>query len=660
VSGASGSATVGGGAPRPVVVGTSGHIDHGKTALVKRLTGIDTDRLPEEKARGISIELGFAHMRLPGGRQISFVDVPGHERFVKTMLAGAGGIEAVLFVVAADEGVMPQTREHLDIVHFLGVGRGVVALTKSDLVEPDLALLVEEEVRELIRGTSLSGAPLVACSARTGAGLDRLVAALDAVLDRALDAEGAALAGAPFRLPVDRVFSMPGFGTVVTGTPRAGSVAAGDRVVLLPSGKEARVRRVQVHGEDVERARAGERTALALHGVDREEAARGDVVAAPGALVVSHMLDVRLHAAPRLAHPVRNRDRVRYHHGTREVLGRLVLLDREDLAPGESALAQLRLEGPEACLARDRFVLRSYSPQVVIGGGIVLDPAPPKHRRFREGELSALAVRERGDPREVVLDRLARAGARGATRAELAAAAALAPADAAPAVQALVADGRARVVGADRVVLAAALDDVAARLREALRAFHAASPLRIGPNKEDLKGRLAEVAPGDVLEEALRALSAAGEVVLHRDKVRLAAAGEPLAGAGRDLAARVEARLLEARFTPPDAAALAEQAGVPRPALRDLLETLVDLGVLVKVTPEIVYHRALLDEAAEGVRATLAARGELGVADLKERLGVSRKYAVPLLEHLDRLGVTRRSGDLRVAGPRLHGTPRPE
>ncbi len=634
---------------RPVVVGTSGHIDHGKTALVTRLTGIDTDRLPEEKARGISIELGFAHMRLPSGRPISFVDVPGHERFVKTMLAGAGGIEAVVLVVAADEGVMPQTREHLDIVHFLGVARGVVALTKSDLVEPDLLALVEEEARDLLRGTTIEGAPIVACSARTGDGLERLVATLDDVLGRA----GEAPPEGPFRLPVDRVFSMPGFGTVVTGTLRAGEVAVGDRVAILPSGREARVRKAQVHGEDVERARAGERTALALHGVDRDEVERGDIVAAPGALPVSHMLDVRFAASPRLPRPLANRARIRYHQGTREILGRMVLLDREELGPGESALVQLRLESPEAGLAGDRFVLRSYSPQVVIGGGAILDPAPRKRRRFREEDIEALAVRERGEPAEVVRDALARAGPRGLARSAIPGETSLAREEAEAAVAALVASGAARAVGAERVVDASAFESLVGRLRDALGAFHVAFPYRYGLPKEELKAKAAPGVPGEVAEAALAVLRESGEALVLREKVRAGSSGATLTGPARDAAERVEAIFVRERFAPPALSAVEEEARLPKGAVHDLTETLVDLGVLVKVTPDFAYHRDFLAEAAREIRAVLRERGELGIADLKERLGVSRKYAVPLLEHFDRLGLTRRKGDVRVAGPRF-------
>ncbi|MFN0149897.1 MAG: selenocysteine-specific translation elongation factor [bacterium] len=635
---------------RPVVVGTSGHIDHGKTALVRRLTGTDTDRLPEEKARGISIELGFAHATLPSGRPVSFVDVPGHERFVKTMLAGAGGIEAVLFVIAADEGVMPQTREHLDIVHFLGVERGVIALNKCDLVESDLRELVLEDVKDSLAGTTLAGAPLVFCSAVTGEGIDALVAALDDVL---ADADAQSRVGGSVRLPVDRVFSMPGFGTVVTGTLRSGAVAVGDRLELLPQRRDVRVRKVQTHGRDVERAIAGERTALALHGVDLAEVARGDVVAAPGAIVTSLMIDARLTASPRTTKPIANRARIRYHQGTREILGRVVLLDRDELTPGESAFAQLRLEEPEACLAGDRFVLRSYSPQVVIAGGVVLDPAPGKRRRFREDDVAELAIKERGEPSEVVLDILLRAGLRGERRSQLAAGAGLDPDAARGALEALFADHRARQIGADRVVAESAFDQMRARIVEVLGEFHRASPLRYGIAKEELKARACPGAPGEIAEEALRALRDASLVILLREKVRLASLGEALTTTQSAAAERVESILLRERFAPPALAAIDKEAGFSKEDSRDILDTLVDIGRIVKVTPELAFHRTLIDEAGAEVAAIVAARGELAVADLKEQLGVSRKYAVPLLEHFDRLGLTRRQGDGRVAGPRL-------
>ena len=387
---------------RLAVIGTAGHIDHGKTALVRRLTGVDTDRLPEEKQRGISIDLGFAPLVTPAGIRAGIVDVPGHERFVKNMLAGVGGIDLVLLVIASDEGVMPQTREHLAIVKLLGVSRGIVVLTKSDLTEPDWRSLVARDVKALLAGTALADAPVVEFSATTGAGRDQLLAEIDRQLTaHPLTRE----ADAPARLPVDRVFTMEGFGTVVTGTLWRGSIANGDTLDLLPQGKSVRVRRVQVHGATVERAFAGQRTALAIHGVEKADVARGDWLTAPGSLRPSHLLDVRFELLPDVPKAWPHHSRVRFHLGASELLGRLVLLEGESVAPGGTALAQLRLEKPAVAARGDRFVVRSYSPSRTIGGGSVIEPIATRRHR-REAGLDTLAVHESGSLEARLLERL--------------------------------------------------------------------------------------------------------------------------------------------------------------------------------------------------------------------------------------------------------------
>ncbi|MBI4391738.1 MAG: selenocysteine-specific translation elongation factor, partial [candidate division NC10 bacterium] len=363
-----------------IIVGTAGHIDHGKTSLVKALTGIDTDRLKEEKERGISIELGFAHLTLPDGLRLGIVDVPGHERFVKTMLAGVGGIDLVILVIAADEGIMPQTREHLHICRLLQIPRGLVALTKRDLVDADWLELVAEEVRTFLKGTFLEGAPVLPVSATTGEGLDALKAALAAL---AAEAEPKRVEGI-FRLPIDRVFTMKGFGTVITGTLLAGSLKVGDEVVVLPEGLRSRVRRLQVHGETVEQAFAGQRTAVNLPGIEVSAIARGSLLCLPGTLRPSTAMDATLTLLEDAPRPLKNRGRIRFHLGTSELLARAVLLDREELPPGQSAYVHLRLESPGAALPQDRFVIRSYRPAVTVGGGMILDPAPPQRRRKRQ------------------------------------------------------------------------------------------------------------------------------------------------------------------------------------------------------------------------------------------------------------------------------------
>ncbi len=371
-----------------LVLGTAGHIDHGKSSLIKALTGTDPDRLKEEQSRGITIELGFARLELPSGRSMGVVDVPGHEKFVRQMVAGATGVDVVLLVVAADDGVMPQTREHLAIIDLLGVERGVVALTKSDLVDSEWVELVRADIEQLLAGTSIEGAPIVAVSSKTGAGLSELLAVLD---DVAVDAPSKH-AELPLRLPVDRVFTIAGAGTVVTGTMWSGSATKDDPVEVYPSGVEARVRGVQVHSEHVERAHAGQRVAMNIAGVEREQISRGDIIAAPGTLTVTDRFDARFTylGIPGDDKPFESGTRVHVHHGTREVLGRVLLIERESLAVGESSLAQVRLEAPLAPRYEDRFIVRSYSPVFTVGGGMVLDALPPRRTVLKPHERELL------------------------------------------------------------------------------------------------------------------------------------------------------------------------------------------------------------------------------------------------------------------------------
>ncbi|MBI4839975.1 MAG: selenocysteine-specific translation elongation factor, partial [candidate division NC10 bacterium] len=428
---------------RHLIIGTAGHIDHGKTTLVKALTGIDTDRLKEEKERGISIELGFAFLRLPDGVQAGIVDVPGHERFVKTMLAGVGGIDLVILVIAADEGVMPQTREHLHICALLQVKRGLVALTKSDLVEAEWLEMVRADIVETLKGTFLDGCPVVPCSATTGQGLPEL---LQAIQDQAAAAEPKRTEGT-VRLPVDRVFTIKGFGTVITGTLWSGTLAVGDEVAILPADLRSRVRRLQVHGQTVERAVAGQRTAVNLPGLEVSQIERGDVLCLPGTLHSSETFDATLSLLPDAPRPLVNRARIRFHLGTSERLARVVLLDREELQPGGQAYVHLRLETPSAALPADRYVIRSYSPAVTIGGGSILDPNPPRERRPRAKMIEHLRILEQGSPTDRLERLLLAAGFTPATGDELRRRSDLDPAAVADSLRALTEKGAAVLVG---------------------------------------------------------------------------------------------------------------------------------------------------------------------------------------------------------------------
>jgi len=630
--------------PRLAVVGTAGHIDHGKTALVRRLTGVDTDRLPEEKKRGISIDLGFAPLVTPSGVHVGIVDVPGHERFVKNMLAGVGGIDLVLLVIAADEGVMPQTREHLAIVQLLGIARGIVVLTKADLVAREWLDEVARDVRTLLAGTRLAAAPIVEFSAVTGAGQAELLQAIDTQL---AEAPGRA-ADSPARLPVDRVFTVEGFGTVVTGTLWRGVVRTGDALELLPGGKAVRVRRVQVHGVTVEEARAGQRTALALHGVAREEVTRGDWLVAPGSLSASSVLDVRFELLPDYPRAWKAATRVRFHLGASEIIGRLVLLEGGTLAPGTSALAQVRLEKPSVAARGDRFVIRSYSPSRTVGGGHVIEPAAAKRRR-RGGGLESLAVHESGSLEARLLERLGgetvlastAALAKAVGESEAATAAALARLRdggelAAPAEGRWI--GLARWQAAQRAIA----DEVAAYARR--------YPARYGVPKGELKSGLKAAMDASLFDAAFAALVASGQAATRGERVRPANdPWEPPAGVVKELDA-IEAELDAAGLAVPETFVWLPKRGASGP---EVLALGVFLGRLVRVSPELTYTARQI----ETLRAKLAAHFEkqpgLTVAEFKELSGVSRKYAVPLMEHGDRVGWTVRKGDARTKGIRI-------
>ena len=638
------SAAAGTAPTRLAVVGTAGHIDHGKTALVRRLTGVDTDRLPEEKQRGISIDLGFAPLVTPAGVRVGIVDVPGHERFVKNMLAGVGGIDLVLLVIAADEGVMPQTREHLAILKLLGIPRGIVVLTKRDLVEADWVAMVRRDVTSLLSGTALADAPVVEFSAVSGAGTAELLAALDAVLA----AVPPRSAHEPARLPVDRVFTMEGFGTVVTGTLWRGLVRTGDTLELLPLGRTVRVRRVQVHGVTVDAAHAGQRTALALHGVERAEVERGDWLVAPGSLRASPMLDVRFELLDDYPREWKRDTRVRFHLGASERIGRLVLLEGDTLAPSGSALAQVRLEKPAVAARGDRFVIRSYSPARTVGGGSVIEPVAVRRRRGAGAALDTLALHESGSLEARVLEKLG-ALERPAAVATIAQAVSAPEAEVVAALARLAGTGAAEVAPG-RWLGAARWQEAREAIAREVRAFVDKFPARYGIMKGELKSGLRGAMDAALFDAAFDALLAEGQIVQRGERVRPAdAPWEPPTETLR-LLEGVEAELEAAGLAVPEVSAWQSRLG------KNAAEV-VALGFfldrLVRVSQELTYTTGQL----EGLRTKLAAWFEkkpaLTMAEFKDLAGVSRKYSVPLLEHTDRIGWTARVGDERRRGGRL-------
>ncbi len=626
-----------------VVVGTAGHIDHGKTALVKALTGIDTDRLPEEKARGITIDLGFAYLEEPDGLTIEVVDVPGHERFVKNMLAGVGGIDLALLVIAADEGVMPQTREHLAICQLLQIKAGLVALTKTDLVEAEWIELVKDDVRQLLRGTFLSGSPILPVSSKTGEGLSELRSALCAM---AREVAPKATDQSP-RLPVDRVFTVKGFGTVVTGTLTAGRLAVDQRVEIYPTGLQAKVRGLQVHGRPVESAGAGQRTAINLQGVERASIERGNVVGLPGALVPALVVDATLELLADAPRPLKTRDRVRVHVGTSEIMARILLLDRAELAPGAQAYARLRLEAPLVALPGDRYVVRSYSPIVTIGGGTVLDIAPPRFKRKTPQLLTHLQLLEGGSPEEVVEEHLRQAGPSGLRSGELAARTPFGADRLRLLFDRLQQNARIVAVDRERFVHAKAEARLRSQILELLGAFHAQNPLRAGISREELRVRTGGIEER-IFGHLLLALEAEGLVKAERDKVRLATHQVRLSPEQRRLLERLEAEFREAAAAPPSPEEALAKVGLNGSAEHELFQILLEDHRLVRVKESLFFHAAALREVEAKLVASLKEKKEITPGEVKDLLGVSRKYAIPLLEYFDGQRLTVRVGDRRV------------
>ncbi|MFM9108151.1 MAG: selenocysteine-specific translation elongation factor [Chloroflexota bacterium] len=635
----------------PAVIGTAGHVDHGKSTLVKALTGIDPDRLAEEKARAMTIDLGFAWLDLPGGRQVSVVDVPGHERFIKNMLAGVGGIDAALFIVAADEGPMPQTVEHLAILDLLGVDRGVIALTKADTVDEEWLAIMTEEVRERVSGTVLANAPIVPVSALSGAGLDGLRAALAAALD---GAPARAATGKP-RLPIDRVFTVAGFGTVVTGTLSGGALAVGQDLRVEPSGLPVRVRGLQSHQQKTERALPGSRVAVNLAGVAVEDVRRGDVLAPAGLLKPAQRLDVRLRLLEESPVTLEQNDEVDFFSGAAELPARVTLLDRERLEPGESGWVQLRFRAPVAVLKGDRFIVRRPSPSQTIGGGEVIDPGPPRHKRFRPEVLGALETLAQGSPDELVLHAL-ESGPR-EVRDLRAGVAGLAPEQVDAAISQLAAEGDAFVLSgdpdalkpADWVVSLPVWEDLVARLAALLAAFHAAQPLRRGMPREEIRSRL-KIAPAKLFDEVAAAAAARGAVAADAATLRLPDFSVSLDPASRAAADRFLAAIRESPYAPPAPAEFGLDA-----ATAGALEA---MGEAVAVADGILYDPEAFARIVAGVLETIDRDGSITIATYRDRFATSRKYAQPTLEHLDQVRITRRAGDERVRG--LAAPPRKE
>jgi selenocysteine-specific elongation factor len=618
------------------VVGTAGHIDHGKSALVKALTQIDPDRLEEEKRRGMTIDLGFAYMTLPSGRRVGIIDVPGHQRFLKNMLAGVHGMDAVLLVIAADEGPRPQTREHLAIIDLLGIEHGLVVLTKADLVDDAWLALVREEVVGLLAGTSLHQAPIVAASSVTGEGLTELKAALDGELASTTARPDV---GRP-RLPVDRSFAMSGFGTVVTGTLVGGALQQGAEVSVLPAGRRVRIRGLQQHNQPVEEAQPGSRTAVNLSGLDHSEVQRGDVLALPGTLPPSRRLDARLHVLPGAAQPLRHRQRLLMYHETAEVMVEISLLERDELAPGETGWAQVFAAAPLVALDGDRFILRIPSPAATIAGGVIVDHAPRRHRRRDPSLISNLLARERADPATAAVLELGK-HPWGLRDSELARFLGVPSAQLVEVLAPLTDRGAVRRLRSGWLARNQ-WEGLQWRLTSSLEAYHQAQPLRRGMPKEELRSRTS--IPADVFAEVLGLMADEGRIVERGGEVAVATHKQQLSAEQETVIGAFLAELESQPFNPAPLADLLRR----HPLTPALLQYLVGDGGIVRVNDDTVFARAAYDQAVGLLRAHLTEHRTLTVAAARDLLGSSRRYVLPLLEWMDAQKITRRVGDDRI------------
>jgi selenocysteine-specific elongation factor len=619
---------------KQIVLGTAGHIDHGKTALIKALTGIDTDRLKEEKERGITIELGFAFLVLPSGLRMGIVDVPGHEKFVKHMVAGAWGIDLVALVIAADEGIMPQTREHLDICRLLGVKKGLVVLSKIDLADFELVQLVGEEVRELVAGTFLEGAPVVKVSSVTGEGIPLLLSTLERLADEVQERTSEGL----FRLPIDRVFTMRGFGTVVTGTLVSGIVSVGDPVQILPSLREGKVRGIQVHNEMIKAAKAGQRTAVNVQNI-----------------TPTYMVDACLEHLPHSPRPLRNRTKQRFHIGTTSCLATIVLLDRDELAPGEKGFAQLRFDKPMVAFPQDRFVIRGSSTIQTLGGGVVIDSHPVKHKRLASDVLAGLAILRDGREDEVFIHHLAIIGGRGMDLREIRDRVNIPPSRLSKLIGELIAKGEIVAIDGDegRLLHHLAYEQLKNGIVSYIGKFHERYPLRLGPSKEEVKSKLPKTVEARLFHHMLRELVDSKEVLVEKDKLRLSSHRVSLRDDQQRLKSRVERLFAQGGLQSPSIKEVASRLSTDVSEVRNVVGLLVQEGKIIKAKEDIYFHAEAVENLKGDLIQFLRTHHEITTAQFKELTKVSRKYAIPLIEYFDNSKITIRVGEKRLLRGKL-------
>lgn len=630
---------------KQIILGTAGHIDHGKTSLIKAVTGTNTDRLKEEQLRGITIELGFASLDLPSGRHLGIVDVPGHEKFVKNMVAGATGIDMVAMVIAADEGVMPQTREHMEICSLLGIEHGLIALTKIDMIDADWLELVQEDISEFVAGTFLEDKAIVPVSSASGEGIDAFVAALDDLSGRIPERSSSNL----FRLPVDRVFTMKGFGTVITGSLLSGKVKIGDNVMIYPSGIPSKVRGMQVHGESVEAAHSGMRTAINFQGLERASIERGQVLSTANALLPSYMVDVSLHYLESNKKKIKNRSRVRFHTGTSEIMGNLILLEQEDLRPDEDTVAQIRLDEPVAVVRDDRFVLRSYSPVRTIGGGQVLNPVPEKHKRFRSEVVEGLKGLLTHEAEDIIAYHVMAAGVRGVSFSALLIMTNLSEKLLEKYLQGMLSRKDAIQIDKEQrlFVHKTGFGGLQKNMSAHLQGYHDKNPLKEGMPKEELKSKLPTTAGTRIFTMALNQMTADKAIVQEGDSVKLTTHKVSLGADQAGMKKKISGIYLENGLQPPYFKEVVNTLDFDPSHARDVLMLLVAEKVLIKAKEDLYFHAEPMRGLKEKLIAYLQVNGEITTPQFKEMTQATRKYVIPLLEYFDANHVTLRVGDSR-------------
>jgi selenocysteine-specific elongation factor len=627
-----------------VIIGTAGHVDHGKTTLIQALTGTNPDRLKEEQERGMTIDIGFAALKLPDGTIAGIVDVPGHERFLKNMLAGATGVDVVLLVIACDEGVMPQTREHLDVLRLLDVKNGVVALTKMDMVEKEWTDIIEEDVRAHLKDTFLADAPIIRVSATTGKGIEALKKALMAAVSRAEVRNGSL----PFRLPIDRVFTRPGFGTVVTGTLVAGTMRVGDAVEIVPQQIATRVRGLQVHGQKVAEAEAGSRVAVNIAGVDTEALERGAQIATLAGIAPTTTFDAMLRLLPDAQKILEDRERVRVHLGTAEVLGRIRILDeRGEMGPEDRGYVQFRGETEFACARGDRFVVRAYSPMLLMGGGIVLDAHPVRHRKADADALAALEAKERGTPEDLVETVLLRCPV-GLLRGEVTVQSGLPASEAESTLEKLLADGRIVALHNDRVILTAILNAITGRCLVALDAYHKQFSLRAGIPREELRAALGKQVDAKAFGSLLSYWQRTELIMTEGASVRRPDFQVNLSERQQNMLGRIEEMYKTCDIATPSIEEVAQELKTATDAVTALLKVGQERGHFVRAEDGVYYHVTTTARLQQLVREYVEEHDSISVGAFRDLTHSNRKYALQALEYFDTIRFTRRQGDIRT------------